>query len=114
MLREGVESVSSIARQHGVTRGRVQAIKRRLYHATGSTPNLITSQPYKLASVQSLTIRLTLPIYDALIAACEVANRQESAGEDYEPITIEDYVGELIKNRVVELGLLRYQKRKTK
>jgi hypothetical protein len=53
--------------------------------------------------MKSLTINLTPAVYDALVEACGVANRKTPE----EPITILEYVEELVSNRMVELGLLR-------
>jgi len=120
MVKEG-QSISSIARQMGVDRAWVQQVKRRLLGdyelATQINRRLLSN--YEVASpaetpspsgspMKALTICLTPAVHDALVEACEVANRQTPE----EPITINEYVEECIINRVVELGLLRRNKRK--
>ena len=104
MLKEG-QSVSSIAREFGVTRQRVQSIKARLlqggYEAVTGTP-AGSASPLKV-----FTISLTLPVHDAVVEACAVTNRKSPE----EPITITEYVEECVITRVVELGLLRRKKR---
>jgi hypothetical protein len=58
--------------------------------------------------MKHLTIRFTPAVFDALTEACAITNRQDPT----DTITVEDYVNELVINRVVELGLLRKNKRK--
>lgn len=109
-------SVSAIARWAGVSQQRVSYIKKRMGEVTTpttpvvTTPHQVITEPScNVALVKSLTVTLTPSVYDALVEACGVANRQDPD----EPITMSDYVEELIINRVVELGLLRkYKKRK--
>jgi len=112
------ESLSSIARDLGVSRGRVQQVKRRLlgdYSLVTDTPIMIegaaTITPVNgLVShspMKSFTVNLTTAVHDALAEACAIANRQSTEG----PITIAEYTEELIINRVVELGLLRSRKK---
>jgi hypothetical protein len=112
LLKHG-ESVSSIARTTGLTRQWVIHIKKRLLregvlHVSVTPP--VTPFAGSLVSdshMKSLTLRLTSPVFDALAEACAIANRKDPE----ESITLEDYVGELVINRVVELGLLRKNKR---
>ncbi len=109
MLKDG-QTISSIARQVGVSRARVQQIKRRvckeLINSTepvSAGGELVSSSPFK-----PITISLTPAVHDALVEACAVTNRQSPE----EPITIQEYVEECVINRVVELGLLGRNKRK--
>ena len=113
-------SVSSISREAGVSRQRVQHIKRRLLNqwvsgvqvavqppdgVAGSVP---TTHSSGMASPKAITLHLTSPVYDALTEACAISNRQNP--ED--TISITEYIEELVINRVVELGLLKRHKRK--
>lgn len=116
MLQDG-HPVSTIARWAGVSQQRVSYIKRRLYlQATTPTTPVVTTpvphesqEPCNVALVKSLTLRLTPSVFDALTEACAITNRKDPD----DPITVEDYINELIINRVVELGLLRkYKARK--
>lgn len=118
MIREGTP-VSSIAREIGVSRGRVQQIKRRMsgdYSLVTDTPSMIEGSGgstfaglvSSASPMKSLTVHFTPAVHDALVEACAITNRQSPE----EPITIADYVEELVINRVVELGLLRKNKRK--
>ena len=108
MLKDG-KTISSIARSVGVSRARVQQIKRRVCEqfVNSTEPvsaggELVSSSPFK-----PLTISLTPAVHDALVAACEVANRNSPE----ETITIQEYVEECVINRVAELGLLRRNKK---
>jgi hypothetical protein len=58
--------------------------------------------------MKALTINITPAVHDALVQACAVANRKAPDGE---AITILEYVEECIICNVVELGLLRRNKR---
>src|SRR5215471_611070 len=109
MLKEG-KNLSDIARQMGVSRQRIQSIKQRVSQqlVTSTEPvsgggELVSGLPFK-----SLTIHVTPAVHDAIVEACEVANRKSPE----EQITISEYVEECVINRVVELGLLRRNKRK--
>jgi hypothetical protein len=105
MLKKG-QSISSIARQVGVSRQRVQNINRRLlrdYEVATATPVESPSG----SPMKSLSINLTPAVHDALVEACAVANRRAPE----ESITLQEYVEECVITRVVELGLLRRKKR---
>lgn len=113
-------SVSSISREAGVSRQRVQHIKRRLLNqyvagvqvavqpgeAVAGGPGALSSSG--MASLKALTLHLTAPVHDALTEACAISNRQNPD----DTITITEYIEELVINRVVELGLLKRHKRK--
>ena len=58
--------------------------------------------------LKTLQVRLTPTVFAALTEACSVANTLDTD----DPLTVEDYVNQLIINRVVELGLLRKPKSK--
>ncbi len=114
MLREG-HSVATIARWAGVSQQRVSYIKKRLFNTTPTTPVVTTPAPVSeaqsciVASVlKPITLHLTPSVFDALTEACAVVNRQDPD----DPVTLADYVEELVINRVVELGLLRKTKRR--
>jgi hypothetical protein len=72
-------------------------------------------QPHQDGSVCSesfmrhITVKLTSPMYDALVEACSITNRKDPD----DAITVEDYAEECIVTRLVELGLVR-KYRKTK
>ena len=113
-------SVSSISREAGVSRQRVQHIKKRLLGQWVSGVQ-VAVQPGEevaspdghvlssgMASLKALTLHLTTPVHDALTEACDISNRQNP--ED--TISLTEYVEELVINRVVELGLLKRHKRK--
>lgn len=113
-------SVSSISREAGVSRQRVQHIKKRLTGQWVSEVQ-VAVQPGNgvawsngqlpssgMASLKALTLHLTAPVHDALTEACAISNRQNP--ED--TISLTEYVEELVINRVVELGLLKRHKRK--
>ena len=102
MLKEG-HTASAIAREVGVSRPRVQQIKRRLKEDHES----VTAPAEPASTMKALTIHFTPAVHDALAEACAIANRQSPE----EPITITEYIEELVINRVVELGLLRKNKR---
>jgi hypothetical protein len=112
MLQAG-ESVSAIARAMGVSRTRVQQINKRM-QAEGckgvqdlAGVGLQGTTSRNLANVlKTLTIRLTPAVFAALTEACVITNSRDP--ED--PLTVEDYVNQLIINRVVDLGLLRKPK----
>jgi hypothetical protein len=72
------------------------------------TPDGLLSSSGMATLPKTLTLHLTPPVHDALSEACAIANRQNP--ED--TITLTEYVEELVINRVVELGLLRRNKRK--
>ena len=114
-------SVSSISREAGVSRQRVQQIKRRLLNQWVSGVQVAVQPPdgvagvegaipsqLHMASPKAITLHLTSPVYDALTEACAISNRQNP--ED--TISITEYIEELVINRVVELGLLKRHKRK--
>jgi len=104
------ESLSSIARSVGVSRQRVHSIKVRLCQQLVNMTEPIDTQAGVLVShlpMKSLTIQFTPAIHDALVEACAIVNRRDPE----EPITIQEYIEELAINRVVELGLLRRNKR---
>jgi hypothetical protein len=104
------ESLSSIARNVGVSRSRVQHISRRLLRDYESVTDAANGSGEQVSNshMKSLTINLTPAVYDALVEACEVTNRKFPE----EPITILEYVEECVINRVVDLGLLRRKKQK--
>jgi hypothetical protein len=107
-------ALSSIARDIGVSRQRVQAVNRRMQVDYSLVTATVAVQPPQTsctpASViashlpmKSFTVILTTPVYDALVEACAITNRQSPQ----DPITIAEYTEQLIINKVVELGLLR-------
>lgn len=117
MLKDG-HSAHSIAQEVGISHQRVYQIKKRLANQyvagvqlavqegqTTCTPsNALLSDSF----MKSLNIRVTTPVFDALTEACAIANRKEPD----EAITVEEYVEECVTTRLVELGLLRKNKRK--
>lgn len=105
------ERVSAIARDLGISRQRVHSIKVRVCQQLVNMTEPIDTEAGALIShlpMKSLTIHFTPAVHDALVAACEITNRQSPD----EPITIQEYVEEIAINRVVELGLLRKNKRR--
>lgn len=119
LIKSGA-SVSSISREAGVSRQRVQHIKKRLLGQWVSGVQ-VAVQPADgvagidrplhssgMASLKALTLHLTAPVHDALTEACAISNRQNPD----DTITLTEYVEELVINRVVELGLLKRHKRK--
>ena len=110
LLKEANPNISAIARQMGVSRGWVQEINRRLLSdfETVAEPANVDGKQVSNSNMKSLSIHLTPAVFDALVEACAVANRRAPE----EPITITEYVEELVISRVVELGLLRRNKRK--
>lgn len=107
-------NLSSIAREVGVSRQRVQAVNRRLFHDYSLVTATVALQPPQtsctpvsvIAShspMKHFTVNLTTAVHDALVEACALTNRQSPA----DPINIAEYTEELIINKVVELGLLR-------
>lgn len=117
MLKEGTHSISHIARVNNVDRKWVQLVRNRMLNENidDGVASVIPDDQCtnKFSNVRSLTVRLTLPVFDALTEVVAIANRAEMqsapAGEA-EPITIEDYVEELIRTKAVELGLLRQRR----
>lgn len=110
LLSDG-HTISSIARTMGVSRQWVQQINKRRCKGLQDLAPLQEVQPALLGSelhMKSLTLRLTLPVYDALTEACAITNRKDPE----EPITTEEYVEECVTTRLQELGLLRRNKRK--
>jgi hypothetical protein len=108
MLQAG-HPVTRIAQWAGVSQQRVSYIKKRLSQPL-TTPVVTTPEaqpevaPCNVASVlKPITLHLTPSVFDALTEACSISNRRNP--EDL--ITIQDYIEELIINRVAELGLLR-------
>jgi hypothetical protein len=105
LLRDGM-SLSTIARQVGISKQRVHQISTRVRQdrqaldgggLQGVNP-VISHLPMK-----SLTIRFTPAVYDALVEACQIVNRKDTE----EQITIQDYVEQCTINNLVELGLMR-------
>jgi hypothetical protein len=113
-------SVSSISREAGVSRQRVQHIKKRLLGQWVSGVQVAVQPPEEVAGVdlaihssgmatpKALTLHLMPAVYDALTEACAISNRQNPD----DTISITEYIEELVINRVVELGLLKRHKRK--
>lgn len=109
LLKQG-HAVSTIARDLGVSRQRVHSIKVRVCQQLVNMTEPIDTQAGALVShlpMKSLTIHFTPAVFDALVEACEIVNRRSPE----ESITIQEYLEELAINRVVELGLLRRNKR---
>lgn len=114
MLQDG-HSVTEIARWANISQQRVSYIKRRLLNNTTPTTPVVTTPPAPselapatvVSVLKPLTLQLTPSVFDALTEACAITNRKDPD----ESITIQEYVEQLIINRVVELGLLR-RKRK--
>lgn len=110
MLQAG-ESASSIARSVGVSRPRIQYVKKRMLRGLQCNPvtgeGLQGSGLLLSKSMKQLTIRFTPAVYDALVEACTIANRQDPE----EQITISDYVEQVTINNLVEMGLVRKHKR---
>ena len=114
MLRDGVLSVSEIARRNNVSRVRVRQIRVRLMFTNApleeggtSTARVTDSQaPLLLAGMKTLNLHLTPAIYKALVEATSISN----TGSD-ETNTIEDYASDVIITHLQTLGLIRQQKR---
>ena len=102
MLKKG-KSISSIAREFGVSRQRVQTVNKRLMGDYES----VLAPPKPASSIKTLTINLTPAVLAAVVEACAVVNRKSE-----EPITIVEYIEELVIAQVVEMGLLRKNKRR--
>ena len=73
----------------------------------GVGKNIFTLDDNEAADVAGVLLPI-MKDTDPTVEACAVANRKSPD----EPITIVEYIEELIINRVVELGLLRKNKRK--
>lgn len=103
MLREG-RSVRSIALLIGITRQRVMHIRQRLHVMevtgvqTGGNAVELNSDMTRQATIQSVKVPLTQPIYDALVKASKVAQTSP-----------EFYVEELILTNLAERGLLKHK-----
>lgn len=108
MLLDGVMSLSEIARTHGVTRGRVQFIKRRMIPPATPVagPGSTLDTPLQSSGMKTLNLHLTPAIYKALVEATSISN----IGSD-EPNTTEEYVSDVLIAHLQTLGLIRQQKR---
>lgn len=105
MLRDGVLSISEIARLHHVSRARVQFIAKRLQPpATPVAPHQLHPTPQlRSLGMRAINISFTPRVFAALTEACALVNQENSD----DPITVEDYAEECVMNRLVTLGLLR-------
>jgi hypothetical protein len=71
-------------------------------------PSTPSSEIPSQSHMKALTLHLTPSVFDALTEACAITNRKDKD----DPITVEDYAEECVIVRLVELGLLRKNKRK--
>jgi hypothetical protein len=118
MVREGLHSLSSIARSAGVSQQRVSYIKKRMREAKQSVeqpvvwPVVESKQPAPRPLLNTITLQLSPAVYDALSNVLLSVNRQTKQeaieqGTEFQPTTVEEYIEECLMVNLAERGLLK-------